>query len=48
METKWIVLIVLMGWFMVLAVDRYTGNQCKIAYVQSGKSADEIVKLCGK
>jgi hypothetical protein len=51
METKWLA-IMMIGIMAVsmgaLAVEKYTQGQCKLAYAQSTKTADEILKLCGK
>ena len=49
MEFKWLAIMIVgimtasMG---SLAVMEYQKGQCKIAYVQSGKTADEINKIC--
>jgi hypothetical protein len=51
METKWLAisLAVLFGGTMTAAgVTEYQKGQCKIAYVQSTKTAEEISKICGK
>lgn len=51
MEANWLAImisILFMGAFTALSVETYYRNQCKIAYAQSGKSADEIVKICQK
>ena len=49
MESKWLAICIVgfsVAMFTPLAVMEYSKNQCKIAYVQSGKSADEIHKIC--
>lgn len=51
MDMKWLAIMVVgvvtagMG---AAAIDFYTKGQCKSAYVQSTKTADEINKICGK
>jgi hypothetical protein len=50
MEYKWLAILVVgvfSTMFTALAVEKYSVSQCKIAYVQSSKSAEEIIKLCG-
>ena len=42
MESKWLA-ICIVG---TLGVMEYSKKLCKIAYVQSGKTADEINKIC--
>lgn len=32
--------------FIGMGIEKYQVNQCRIASVQAGKSADEIVKIC--
>lgn len=49
MEGKWIAICIVgtvAALFAPLGVMEYSKNQCKIAYVQSGKTADEIAKIC--
>lgn len=49
METKWamIALAVLFGGAMMGAsIEEYQKGQCKIAYVQSTKTAEEINRIC--
>lgn len=49
MEMKWamITLCVLFGgMFTGIGVEKYQQNQCRIASVQAGKSADDIAKIC--
>ena len=51
METKWIAICVIgfsAAMFTPLAVMEYSKAQCKVSFSQSDKSADEIVKICGK
>lgn len=51
MEAKWlsIMMVGVMSAFMgAVAVDEYSQGQCKLAYAQSTKTADEINKICGK
>ena len=48
-ETKWLCIamcVVFGGLFLGMAIDSYNDNQCKIAAVQRGMTADDIVKLC--
>jgi len=49
MEFKWamIAMTVLFGsMFAGMGVEKYQQNQCRIASVQAGKSADDIAKIC--
>lgn len=49
MEIKWAMIamaVIFGGMFAGLSVEKYQVNQCRIASVQAGKSADEIVKIC--
>ena len=49
MEIKWamIAMIVIFGsLFTSISFNSYQVNQCRIASVQAGMSADNIVKLC--
>lgn len=49
MEMKWamIAICVLFGsMFAGLGIEKYQQNQCRIASVQAGKSADDIAKIC--
>lgn len=49
MEIKWfaIAVIVLFGsMFAGLGFEKYQVNQCRVASVQAGKSAEDIVKIC--
>lgn len=49
MEIKWFMIgvAVLFGaMFTGMGVEKYQVNQCRIASVQAGKSAEEIVKIC--
>lgn len=51
MEMKWLAILVIgvfSGLFTAIAVDKYSENQCKIAYAASNKTAEDIVKLCGR
>lgn len=51
MEFKWIAILMIGVFgtlFMAISVEKYSESQCKIAYVQSNKSAEDILKLCGK
>jgi hypothetical protein len=49
METKWISLIIIV-WvasiFGGMAYSEYSNNQCKVAAIAQGMSADDIIKLC--
>ena len=50
MEMKWLAIMtvgIFIALFTTVAVEKYSANQCKIAYVNSGKSAEDILKLCG-
>jgi hypothetical protein len=49
MEVKWAVIVMVVlfgGMFAGLSVEKYQQNQCRIASVQAGKSADDIAKIC--
>ena len=49
MEFKWtmIALTVTFGsLFTGLSIKEYQVNQCRIASIQAGKTADDIVKIC--
>jgi len=51
MELKWIVIgsvTVLSFMFVGIAVTEYQKAQCKIGYSWTGRSADDILKICGK
>ena len=51
METKWIAICVIglaAAMFTPLAVTEYTKAQCKVSFAQSDKTAEDIVKICGK
>jgi hypothetical protein len=49
MDSKWLAICIVgfsAAMFAPLAVMEYSKSQCKIAYVQSGKTAEEITKIC--
>lgn len=49
MDTKWIAIMMvgIIGFGMLAeSVSTYTKGQCKLAYAQSEKTADEINKIC--
>lgn len=49
MESKWLAICIVgavFGMFAPLAVSKYAESQCKIAYVQTNKTAEEISKIC--
>lgn len=49
METKWLAIMmigIMSAGFGGMAVESYASNQCKLAYAQSDKTADEILKVC--
>lgn len=51
MELKWIMIgiaVVFVAMFASIGVGEYQKGQCKTAYTWSGKSAEDIVKICGK
>ena len=51
MEMKWLAIMTLgifSALFTTVAVEKYSNGQCKIAYAASSKSAEDIVKLCGR
>ena len=50
-EMKWLAIMtmgIFAALFTAMAVEKYTDNQCKIAYSTSTKTADEIRRLCGR
>ena len=51
MEYKWfciMVAVAAIAGFSGMAVDRYSVSQCKVSYISSNKTADEILQICGK
>ena len=49
MEFKWIMIAVAVSFSALMApmvVDKYASAQCRIAYTQSTKTAEEISKIC--
>ena len=49
MEIKWVMIamaVLFGGLFASMGFNSYQVNQCRIASVQAGMSADNIVKLC--
>ena len=51
MEMKWIAICVIgfvTAMFAPMMVEKYAVGQCKISFAQSDKSAEDIVKICGK
>lgn len=49
METKWLAIMmigIMVAGFGSAAVESYSSNQCKLAYAQSEKTAEEILKVC--
>jgi hypothetical protein len=51
MEMKWFAIMVAVmfsAMFAGLAFEKYTENQCKIAFAGSNHTAEEIAKVCGK
>ena len=51
MEMKWLMIAwaVIMGTlFAGMAYEAKVRTECRIAFAQSNKTVDEIVKLCGK
>jgi len=51
MEAKWFAIsiaVVFAAMFASIGVEEYQKGQCKLAYAWSGKSADEIIKICSK
>jgi hypothetical protein len=50
MEIKWMAIaftVLFGGAMMALGITEYQKGQCKIAYVQSNKTAEEIKNICG-
>lgn len=49
MEMKWFAIMVvgvMAAGMSAVAIESYTKSQCKLAYVQTAKSAEEINKIC--
>jgi hypothetical protein len=49
MEIKWIMTaaaVIFTAMFTAVAVDKYSESQCKQAYIQSDKTAADIIKIC--
>jgi hypothetical protein len=51
MEVKWLMI----GWAVIMtalaadqAYEAKTKSDCRVSFAQSTKTADEIIKLCGK
>lgn len=46
---KWLsicIIGVVVGMFAPLAVSEYTKSQCRVAYAQSNRTAQEIAEVC--
>lgn len=51
MEIKWLMVawaVIMTGMFAGMSYEAKTRADCRVAFAQSNKTADEIVKLCGK
>lgn len=51
MEYKWFYIsgaLIAIAAFTGITAEKYTINQCKVSYISSNKTADEILKICGK
>lgn len=51
MDLKWIAITMIVlfgGMFVGVSYEAHTKAECRIAFAQSNKTADEIVKICGK
>lgn len=49
MELKWFVTAwaaIMIAVALQAAVEKYQVNQCRISYAQSGRSAEDIAKIC--
>lgn len=49
MEMKWLMVAwatIMTAMFVGMGFEAYTKSECRTAYVQSNKSADEINKIC--
>jgi len=49
MESKWLAIMMIgtmAAGMTAVAVESYNESQCKLAYVQSTKTAEEINKIC--
>lgn len=51
MDLKWLLIawaVIMTGMFAGMSYEAKTKAECRIAFAQSNKTVDEIVKLCGK
>ena len=51
MEIKWAMIafsVIFVSLFIGLGISEYQKTQCKLGYAWSGKTAEDIVKICGK
>lgn len=51
MEFKWAMIaiaVACIGMFIGIGISEHQKAQCKLGYAWSGKSAEDIVKICGK
>ena len=49
MDFKWTMIAIIVTFtslFIGIGVEKYQVNQCRIASIQAGKTADDIVKIC--
>ena len=49
MEFRWTMIAITVAFsfmFIDIGVEKYQKNQCRIASIQAGKTADDIVKIC--
>jgi hypothetical protein len=51
MEMKWLMIawaVIMTGGLAGMSYEAKTKSDCRVAFAQSNKTVDEIVKLCGK
>lgn len=51
MEMKWLMIawaFIMAAMFAGMSYEAKTKTDCRVAFAQSNKTVDEIVKLCGK
>lgn len=51
MEVKWVMIgiaVMVSAMFMGIGISEYQKSQCKTSLAWAGRSADDIIKICGK
>lgn len=43
-----IMIVLILGLFSIVIVDNFNQQQCRAMYVNSTRTADDIVKICGR